>query len=249
MWLLEKTLVTSFTANPTWRLCPPFCHRLVSAMFPIVVLCLPERCQQHRLLPSFTLPHGEVINTTDAWSALYDSSPWPKETQSAWVTSLAEIHSLSCSTPQALGTTDGYSLHRKTKLLPGQKPSQLLASETCWGLMSSELQLPSEPVPIFSKARNAAVVSLLTGWGFMACPTIRIRAASPDIQPSTLSSNGHWPALVSPLSWSLLAWRGIEEGLIVWPWTLGTGQRSVESHFSDSCSDSAKFWNIRSDSC
>ena len=36
------------------------------------------------LLPSLTLPHGEVINATDAWSALHDSSPRQKETQWAW---------------------------------------------------------------------------------------------------------------------------------------------------------------------
>jgi len=36
------------------------------------------------LLPSLTLRHGEVINATDAWSALHDSSPRQKETQSAW---------------------------------------------------------------------------------------------------------------------------------------------------------------------
>jgi len=29
------------------------------------------------------------------------------------------------------GTTVGYSLHRKAAVLPGQKPSQLLALETC----------------------------------------------------------------------------------------------------------------------
>jgi len=46
------------------------------------------------------------------------------------MTLLAEIHLLSCSTPKGLGTTVGYSLHRKATLLPGQKPSQLLASET-----------------------------------------------------------------------------------------------------------------------
>ena len=37
----------------------------------------------NRLLPSLTLPHGEVINATDAWSALHHSSPRLKETQSA----------------------------------------------------------------------------------------------------------------------------------------------------------------------
>ena len=84
------------------------------------------------------------------------------------MTSLAEIHSPPCSTTQALGTTAGYSLHRKATLLPGQKPSQLLASEICRALMSSQLQLPCELVSIFSNARNAAAGSLLTGWGFMA---------------------------------------------------------------------------------
>ena len=58
------------------------------------------------------------------------------------MTSLAEIHSPPCSTPQAVWTTVGYSLHRKTTPVPGEKPSQLLASETCWALMSSESQLP-----------------------------------------------------------------------------------------------------------
>ena len=49
--------------------------------------------------------------------------------------------------------------------------------------MSSELQLPSKLVSIFLKARNVAVGSLLTGWGFTASPALRMRAASPDIQP------------------------------------------------------------------
>jgi len=86
----------------------------------------------NKLLPSLTLPHGVVINATDAWSALHDSSPRQKETQSAWDDLACETHSLPCSTPQALGTTAGYSLHRKATPLTGQKPSQLPASETCW---------------------------------------------------------------------------------------------------------------------
>jgi len=108
-------------------------------------------------------PHVEVINATDDWSALHDSSPRQKDTDRLGLTSVPEIHSPPCSTPQALGTTVGCSLHRKTTPLPGQKPSQSLASETCWALMRSELQLPCELVPTFSKAQNAAVVSLLTG--------------------------------------------------------------------------------------
>ena len=87
----------------------------------------------NRLLPSLTLPHGKVIKTTDAWSALRYSSPRRKETQSAWddVACRDSLNSLPCSTPQALVTTVGYSRHRRAILLPGQKPSQLLASETC----------------------------------------------------------------------------------------------------------------------
>ena len=78
-----------------------------------------------------------------------------------------------------LGWPTTANLYRKATPLP----SQLLASETCWALMSSESQLPCELVPIFSKARNAAVGSLLTGWGVMASPALRMWAASPDIQP------------------------------------------------------------------
>ena len=55
------------------------------------------------------------------------------------MTLLAEIHSLSSSTPQALGTTVDYSPHRRATLLPGQKPSQLLASQTC--LSPDEVQI------------------------------------------------------------------------------------------------------------
>jgi len=96
------------------------------------------------------------------------------------MTMLAEIHSPPCSTPQALGTTVSYSLHRKATSLPGQKPSPIAS---VGNLMSSESQLPCELVPKFLKTRNAAVVSLLTGWDFMALPALRMRAASPDSQP------------------------------------------------------------------
>ena len=93
-----------------------------------------------------------------------------------------------------------------------------------WSLICSELQLPSELVPIFSKARNAAVVSLLTCWGFMASTTLRMWAASPDIQPSTPSSNSHWPALVSPMSWSPfgLTRDKTRPNSLNLKWTLGT---------------------------
>jgi len=38
----------------------------------------------NRLLPSLTLPHGKVINATDAWSVHHDSPLRLKETQSGW---------------------------------------------------------------------------------------------------------------------------------------------------------------------
>jgi len=97
-----------------------------------------------------------------------------------------------------------YSLHRKATPLPGQKPSQLLALETCWALMSSESQLPCELVPIFSKARNAAVGSLLTGWGFTASPALKMQAASRTLShklhPQTIT-DPHWSPLCPWARW------------------------------------------------
>jgi len=88
------------------------------------------------------------------------------------MTFLAEIHSLSCSKPQALGTTAQKS-HTVAWL-------QAFPIASVGNLMSSELQLPSELVPKFLKARNSAVASLLAGWGFMAFPASRMGATSPD---------------------------------------------------------------------
>jgi len=51
-------------------------------MFPIVVLRLLGPCQQVASL-SHIASWGR-INATDAWSALHDSSPQQKETQSPW---------------------------------------------------------------------------------------------------------------------------------------------------------------------
>ena len=78
----------------------------------------------NRLLPSLTLRQGEVINTTDAWSALMIHSHDKRKHNQLGMTSLAKMHSLRCLTPQALGTTAGCPLHRKATPLPGQKPSQ-----------------------------------------------------------------------------------------------------------------------------
>jgi len=41
------------------------------------------------------------------------------------------------------------------------------------------------------ESTERSVGSLLTGWGFVASPALRMRAASPDIQPETPSSNDH----------------------------------------------------------
>ena len=114
--------------------------------------------------------------------------------------------------------------HRKAMPLPGQKRSQLLASEICWALMSSESQLPCKLVLIFSKARNAAAGSLLTGWGFMASLTLRMRAASPDIQLQIPSSNDQWFALVFPVlePVGLTKDRRRPDDLILNPWHRGS---------------------------
>ena len=137
------------------------------------------QCLVNRLLPSLTLPHGEVINATDAWSTLHDSSPQQKETQSAW-------DDLACK--DSLATLiDTLSPWNYCWLLTAQKNHTAAWSEafpiaSVWALMSSESQLPCELVPIFLKAQNAAVGSLLTGWGFTASPALRMQATSPDIQ-------------------------------------------------------------------
>ena len=88
--------------------------------------------------------------------------------------------------------------------------------------MSSILQSPSELVPKSLKAQNVAVAKLLMSWGSMASPALKIQAASEGIQPSTLSSRGHWPAFVSPLPWSLSAWLTMEGGRMAWLWAPGT---------------------------
>jgi len=140
----KRQLVTSIPANPTWKPGPPFLRRPVSAMFPIVILRLPEPCQQVASLSHIASWGSNQHNWRLVRTSWFIPTTKGNTIRLGWPR--LQIHSLSCSTPQALGTTVGYSLHRKATLLPGQKPSQLLASETCWALMSSELQLPSEPV-------------------------------------------------------------------------------------------------------
>jgi len=49
-----------------------------------------------------------------------------------------------------------------------------------------------------------------------------MQAAFQGIQPSTLSSRGHWPILVSPPLWSLSAWLTMEGGRMAWLWAPGT---------------------------
>ena len=50
-----------------------------------------------------------------------------------------------------------------------------------------------------------------------------MQAASQGTQPTTPSSRDHWPALVSPLPWSLWAWLTMEEGQMAWLWAPGRG--------------------------
>jgi len=58
-------------------------------------------------------------------------------------------------------------------------------------------------------------------WGSMASPVLKMQAASQGIQPSTPSSRGHWPALVSPPLWSMLAWLMMEGGRMARLWAPG----------------------------
>ena len=114
------------------------------------------------------------------------------------MTLLAGIYS-SCSTPQALS-------ENHCQLLTIQKTHTAAWSEAfpiarVRNLLSSELQSPSKPASKFLKAQNAAVVRLFESWGFMASPVLRMRVTFfLDTHPSTLSSKGHWPELVSPLA-------------------------------------------------
>ena len=66
------------------------------------------------------------------------------------------------------------------------------------------------------------MAKLLTSWGSMASPVLKKQAASQGTQPSTPSSRDHWPALVSPLPWSLWAWLTMEGGRMAWLWALNT---------------------------
>jgi len=132
----------------------------------------------------------------------------------------ADIHSIPCWTLITLGTTAGYLLHKRATPLPGLNHSQLPALETCSALVSSVLQSLSKLVPKSLKARNAAAAKLLISWS-MASPALKMQATSQDIQPSTLSSRGHWPTLVSLLPWSLSAWQMTEGGRLAWLWALG----------------------------
>jgi len=50
----------------------------------------------------------------------------------------------------------------------------------------------------------------------------KMQAASQGIQPSTPSSRGHWPILVSPLPWSLSAWLTMKGSRMAWLWASGT---------------------------
>jgi len=161
----------------------------------------------------------------------------------------AGIHSqFTAITPITLRTTVGYLLHKRVTLPPGQKHSQLPVLETCSVPMSSVLQSPSERVSKSLKAQDAAVAKLLMSWGSMASPVLTMQAASQGTQPSTPSSRGHWPALVSPLPWSLWAWRTMEGGQMAWLWApgreawawCGMKQLSVDTFAQGHYKDSAR---------
>ena len=139
----------------------------------------------NRLLPSLNLeiPYGYVNDAIDDWSKHHDSSPLEKGTQAAWddLACRDTLKSLLNTHNPCLGTTVGYLLHKRVTL-----------------------RLPQDAtVAKLLKAQDAAMAKLLMSWGSMASPVLKMQAASQGTQPSTASSRGHWPALVSPLPWSL----------------------------------------------
>ena len=214
----KRKLVTSIPTNQTWRPCPPFRRRRVSDMYPIIVFCLSEPRQQVA-----SLAHIASLGSNQPhWCLVHFMihHHYERKHNQPGMTSPAEIHSLPCSAHPALGTEAGYSLHRRATLLPGSKPSKLLVLETCWALMCSELQSPSELVLKFLKARNAAVVSLLIGWSSMASPALWMRAYC--IHKKWLTRIGlHF-------SWNPLAWWRIEATPIVWLWTRAVARMSQQ---------------------
>ena len=84
MWLLEKIAGHKHPCQSDMEVCLGLRSATDLSLPCFLSSSFAYQGLVNRLLTSLTLPHGEVINATDAWSALHDSSPWQKETQSAW---------------------------------------------------------------------------------------------------------------------------------------------------------------------
>ena len=166
--------------------------------------------------------YGDVSDAIHDWSKHHDSSPLEKGIQAAW-------DDLTCSdTLNSLLNINNSWNHCR---LHAAQESHIAAWSEAFPIASvgnllspDELRIttPSELVPKSLKAQNAPVAKLLMSWDSMVSPILKMQAASQGIQPSTPSSRGHWPALVSPLPWSLSAWLTMEGGRMTWLWAPGT---------------------------
>jgi len=177
----------------------------------------------NRLLPSFTLPHGEVINATDAWSALHDSSPRQNETQSAW-------DDLACRDSLA-ALLDSPSPWNHCRLLTAQKCHTAAWSTKAFPNASVGNQLSPNELRIAIALRTGANIFESTecrcgkfvdrlGFHGLSCITNAGRFPRHSAINSILKRS-LTRIVVSPLSLSTLAWWKIE-GPMVWPWTPGT---------------------------
>ena len=175
----------------------------------------------NRLLPSLTLPHGEVINATDAWSAFHDSSPWQKETQSAW-------DDLACKDALA-ALLDTPSPWNHCRLLTAQKSHTATRSEAFPIASVRNLLSPDELRIAIALPTGANIfesteclcgklVDSLGLHGLFCIKNVSCCPRHSAINSILKQSLTHIGLL---LSLSPLAWRKIE-GSMVSPWTPGT---------------------------
>ena len=182
----------------------------------------------NRLLPSLNLEttYRDVNDAIDDWSKHHDSSPLEKGTQAAW-------DDLACrDTLNSLLNTN--NLWNHCWLLAAQE-SHTAAWSEAFPIASVGNLLSPEELRIAIALQNGAKIfestkcrygKIVMSWGSMVSPVLKMQAASQGIQPSTPPSRGHWPALVSPLPWSLSARLTMEWGQMAWLWAPGTKARA-----------------------
>ena len=182
MWLWEKKVVTSIPANPTWRPWPPFRRRPVSVMFLIVVLHLPGPCQQ-------------VASLSHIASWGINQCNW-RLVRTSWFISTAKGNTIGLGWPWLQRFTrpallDTPSPWNHCRLLTAQK-SHTAAWSEAFPIASVGNLLSPDALRIAIALRTGAnifkstqchCVKFVDKLGFMASPALRMRPASPDIQP------------------------------------------------------------------